>query len=161
MNTESITFTADYKTNGFKVDFPEGSLKDPKFNELVSQQYKEFLNSGVEKSKNAGDNLTKVLIGLGFIAASYFSGKYLSKENDKLTLDKLKSMSLEDAAKWIHDANLSDLENICESDKDFKDLYDFTVEAVSYVTQENFDWENWYKTSKGFKEFVHKVPKSE
>lgn len=26
MNTESIIFTPNYETNGFKVDFPEGSL---------------------------------------------------------------------------------------------------------------------------------------
>lgn len=155
---ETFKFTPDFKTKGFSVEVPDGSLKTIEIQQSISEQYKKFLNSDVERSKNAGDNLVKVLIGLGAIAATYFSGKQILKNlnSKKITLNLLKEMNLEDAAKWIHDSDLSDLENICDSEEDIKELYELTIEAVTKVTAENLDWENWRETAKGFTEFMYK-----
>lgn len=89
---DTFTFIPDSKTKGFQVQVPDGTLTSKEMQDSISQHYKEFLDSDVEKSKNAGDTFAKVIIALGSIAVSYFLGKKIVKNDDLVSLEELEKM---------------------------------------------------------------------
>lgn len=153
---ETFTFIPDQKTKGFSIEVPDGTLNSPEMQNSISKHYNEFLSSDIEKAKNAGDNFAKVIIALGTIAASYFLGKKMMKEEKEITLDDLKKMPFKEAADWAHEASLTDLENICKSDEDIANLFEVIEVVVTKATEKTLDWEKWRETSNGFQEFLHK-----